>query len=575
MSLAKNTAEESALNLSEPHSRLCKECVHSDVENPFYTDKNFNLLDLRANYRTKEITVSSKGIQNSGEMSGSHQKEVTVDGMETSGIATACFSEDIFSSGGASQEDCKTPDIEQSLESLQPLEKDMVLNEVLWKLKHANKKQQTLIQKLQCSNIYLKKRVEELQMKPTRQQVFVDILNKLQETAEALIEDKYRVMLEKNDADKTLQNLHDILTDTQKHLQKSRNEKETLQAELKRIKSNYVCLQEGFITEMKQKNTAVSQCIEMGKALSKKEEEVERLQQLQGELEKVNTSALNLLKREKEAQEQEFQSLQEEFQKRENENLEERQKLKSRLEQLVAQVENLQFTSESERAQNTQLQQQIIEAKNENAKLQQQVARSEEQNYVPKFEIAPLKEHLEEVMESAITKLLKHKDRITVFKEIIANEKAFQDQVTEVTDLDSNEAKTVRDVPLLLGAKLDKYHSLNEKLDFLIAKLGNLLESKEDHCNRLVEENDKYQKHLGNLINKVTSYEEIIKCADQRLEISHSQIAHLEERNTYLEGLIRRPREKARKSRPGRLENRPKFMTVMPAILEGNRNDFN
>lgn len=56
MSLAKNTAEESALNLSEPHSRLCKECVHSDVENPFfYTDKNFNLLDLRANYRTKEV----------------------------------------------------------------------------------------------------------------------------------------------------------------------------------------------------------------------------------------------------------------------------------------------------------------------------------------------------------------------------------------------------------------------------------------------------------------------------------------------------------------------------------------
>lgn len=66
--------------------------------------------------------------------------------------------------------------------------------------------------------------------------------------------------------------------------------------------------------------------------------------------------------------------------------------------------------------------------------------------------------------------LLKHKDRITTFKEIIANEKAFQDQVTEVTDLDSNEATNVRDVPLLLGAKLDKYHSLNEKLDFLVRK---------------------------------------------------------------------------------------------------------
>ncbi|KAM5269048.1 cancer-associated gene 1 protein [Hipposideros larvatus] len=627
MSLAKNTAKESALNSSEPHSCLCKECVHNDVEKPFYEDKNFNVFDLRANYETKEITVSSKGIQNSGEMSSSHQTEVTVEGVESSGIASACFSEDIPSSGSASQEDCKTPATEQSLESLQPPEENMALNEVLWKLKRANKMQQTLIQNLQSSNMYLKKKVEELQMKPTRPQVFIDILNKLKETAESLIEDKYRVMLEKSDADKTLQNLHDTLTNTQKHLQKSRNEKETLQVELKRIKSNYVCLQEGFITEMQQKNTAVSQCVEMGKALSKKEEEVEKLQQLQRELEKANTSALNLLKREKQAQEQEFWSLQEEFQKRENENMEERQKLKSRLEQLVAQVENLQFISESERAKNTKLQQQINEVKNENAKLQQQVARSEEQNYVPKFEIAQLKEHLEEVMESAVTKDAKmiHSNlylncspceeesltppnvkrnsqlasnihnllALTVglltcqgtnnpdaehFKEsekvsdaMLQKLKSFyhkrKNLDEEVTDLDSNEVKNVRDVPLLLGAKLDKYHSLNEKLDFLIAKLGNLLESKEDHCNRLIEENDKYQNHLGNLINKVTAYEEIIKCADQRLKISHSQIAHLEERNKYLEGLIRKPRERARKPRSGRLENHPKSMMVILASV--------
>ncbi|VCW89583.1 unnamed protein product [Gulo gulo] len=45
--------------------------------------------------------------------------------------------------------------------------------------------------------------------------------------------------------------------------------------------------------------------------------------------------------------------------------------------------------------------------------------------------------------------------------------------------------------------------------------------------------------------------------------ISHSQIAHLEERNKHLEDLIRRPREKARKPRPRRLENHPKSLTTL------------
>ncbi|XP_058409899.1 cancer-associated gene 1 protein [Diceros bicornis minor] len=653
MSLAKSTATESALNPSQPQSFSCQENVHSDVEKPFYKENNFNLLDLRANYKTEEIAFSSKGIQNSGdipEMSVSHGKAVAVEGTEGPVVSTGSPAGASWSDG-ASQEDCRTPDTEQSWESLQPLEEDMALNEVLRKLKHTNKKQQTLIQELQCNKMYLEKKVEELQVKTTKQQVFVDIINKLKEKVEESIEDKYRVMLEKNDTDKTLQNLHEILANTQKHLQESRNEKETLQLELKKIKGNYVRLQERYMTEMQQKNKTLSECIEMDKTLSKKEEEVERLQLLKGELEKATTCALDLLKREKETQEQEFLSLHEEFQKHEKKNLEERQKLKSRLEKLVAQVKNLQFISENEKAKNTKLQQQINEVKNENAKLQQQVARSEEQNY-PKFEVAQLKEHLEEVMEPDIAQdakmihsnlflncssceveslnppdvkrtsqlaskihnllalmvglltcqditdpdaehfkeseqvsdiilqklksfylkkknlekeLLKHKDKITTFRELIANEKAFQDQVNQVTDFDSNEAKKVRDVPVLLGSKLDKYHNLNEELDFLIAKLGNLLESKEDHCNRLIEENDKYQRHVGNLINKVTSYEEIIKCADQKLEISHSQIAHLEERNKHLEDLVRRPREKARKPRPRRLENHPKSITVMRA----------
>ncbi|XP_024594284.1 cancer-associated gene 1 protein [Neophocaena asiaeorientalis asiaeorientalis] len=606
MSLANSTAMESSLNPSQPQGFLCEE------------------------------NLPSKGIQNSTdipEMSVRHQKEVAVEGRESPEIVSTWSPTGISWSGGASWEDCMTPDREQSLESSKPLEEDMALNEVLRKLKRTNKEQQTLIQDLQRRNMYLEKKVEELQKKTTKEHVFVDIINKLKENVEELIEDKYRVMLEKNDTQKTLQNLHEILVNTQKHLQESRNEKETLQLEFKKIKGNYVSLQERYMTEMQQKNKAANQCMEMDRALSKKEEEVERLQQLKGELEKATTSALDLLKKEKETREQEFLSLQEEFQKHEKENLGERQKLKSRLEKLVAQVQTLQFISDNEKAKNTELQQQINKVKSENSKLQQQVAWSEEQHYVPQCETAQLKENLEEGTESDMAKdakmihsnlflnhspceeespnppdvkrtsqltskirsllalmvrllmcqditnpdarhfkesekvndmlqklksfnlkkkkfdkeLLKHKDRIAAFRELIANEKSFQDQVTEVTDLDSNEAKNAGEVPVLLGAKLDQYHRLNEELDFLIAKLGNLLELKEDHRNRLIEENDKYQRHLGNLINKVTSCEEIIECEDRRLMIPNSQIAHLEERNKHLEYLIRRPRESTRK----------------------------
>uniref|UniRef100_A0A8C9KD81 Cancer antigen 1 n=1 Tax=Panthera tigris altaica TaxID=74533 RepID=A0A8C9KD81_PANTA len=610
MSLAKSAATESALKPSQPQS--------------FWYEEN--------------VPMSSKGIQSFWdipEMPVSHQKEVTVEDMDRPGTVSYWSPAVISWSSGASQEDSKAPDMEQSLESLQPLEEDMALNEVLRKLKHTNKRQQTLIQDLQCSNKDLEKKVEELQRQTTKQRVFVDI-NKLKEKVEELIEDKYRVMLEKNDTEKTLQNLQEVLANTQKHLQESRNEKETLQLELKKVKGNYVHLQERYMTEMQQKDKTVSQCMEMNRTLSEKEEEVERLKQLKGELKKATTSALDLLKREKKTQEHEFLSLREEFQKHEKKNLEERQKLKSRLEKLLTQVNNLQFISENEKGKNAKLKQQVSSVKQENVRLQQQIAGSKEQNYAPRFETAHLKEDSGEAVEADITKdakmihsnlflncspcekeslnppdvkrtsqlvsklhsllalviglltcqditttdaeyfkdcekisdimlqklkhfhlkkknldkeLLKHKDRITAFRELITNEKAFQDQVTEVTGFDSDETKNVGDVPILLGAKRNKYHSLNEELDCLITKLGNLLESKEDHCNRLIEENDKYQRYVGNLINKVTSYEEIIECADQRLEISRSHIVHLEKRNKHLEDLIRRPRKKARKSR--------------------------
>ncbi|XP_024839844.1 cancer-associated gene 1 protein isoform X8 [Bos taurus] len=607
MPLANSNATESALNPSQSQDFVCEEEVHSDVEQPFYKENNFNLLDLRANYETEEIAGSSKGVQNSmdiPEMSVRHQKEVPEKGRWSPQMVSTWAPTGICWSDGASQEACLIPDAEQSLESLQPLEEDMALNEVLRKLKLANKEQETRIQDLEHRNTYLEKKVEELQTNTTKQHVFVDIINKLKEKVEELIEEKYRIKLEKNDTEKTLQSLHEILVTTQNHLQECRSEKETLQLEFKKLKGNYASLEERYMT----------QCMEMDSALSKKEEEIERLQQLKGELEKATSAALDLLKRERETREQEVLSLREEFQKRERKHLDERENLKSKLEKLVAQVQKVQFLSDSEKAKNAELQQQIDEdTKMTHSNLFPNHSPCEEGSANPpdmkrtsqptsrilsllalmvellphQDIINPDAEHFKEnekvsdmpqklksfhLKKKILDKeLLKHKDKIAAFRQLLANEKSCQHQVPGVTEFDSKEAKNVRDVPVVLGAKLNQPHNLNEELDFLIAKLENLLETKEDHCNRLTEENDKYQRHLGNLINKVTSYEEIIKCADQRLVISHSQIAHLEERNKQLEDLIRRSRERVRKPRP---RSHPKPLTVMPVILEGNRNDL-
>ncbi|XP_044922914.1 cancer-associated gene 1 protein isoform X8 [Mustela putorius furo] len=523
MSLPKSAHMES----SQPQSFLYEENVHRDVEKPFYQENSFNLFDLRTNYTTEEISVSSRGIQTFGdipEMPVCHHKEVAVEGMDRPRMGSPWSPASSTWGRGSSPDEGKMPDTKQSLESLQLPEEDMALNEVLQKLQHTNKQQQTRIQDLQSSNKYLEKKVKELQKQTTKQQVFVDIINELKAKVEELIEDKYRVMLEKNDTDKTLKNLHEVLAQTQKHLQEAGHEKETLKLELKKIKGNYIHLQERYMTEMQQEDETVSQCLKMDRTLREKEEEVEKLKQLKGELEKATTSTLDLLRREKKAQEQEFQSLQEEFQKHEEEHLEERQKLKATLKKLHTQVHHLQFVSENEKAKNAQLQQQVNELKQENARFRQQVVRSQEPNDAPGFDTAWLTEHSGEAIKADIKK--------------------------DITTPDVEQ-------------KLKHFHLKKESLDKEIAKLGNLLESKEDRCSRLIEENDKYKRHLGNLINKVTSYEEIIECADQRLTIFHFQIAHLEKRNKHLEDLIRRPREKARKPRPRRLENHPKSLTTL------------
>ncbi|XP_043842089.1 cancer-associated gene 1 protein [Dromiciops gliroides] len=531
----------------------------------------------------------------------------------------------------ASIEDPSPQDTKHGFESLQPLEEEHIdLNDVINTLKQDNHKQQSKITELECSNFYLENNVKELQMKISKQQVFVDIINKLKENVEELIEDKYRVILEKNDIENSLRNLQKVSTEIQKQLEESMIEKNTLILELKKMKTDYVLLQEKHKNELELKNKSINYCLEMDKTLNKKEEEIGRLQSLRGELEKA-TSTLELL--------------QVEFQRHEEVKIQERQELKSSFGKLVTQVKILQSRSENEKAKNAKLQQQINEVKNENAKLQQQIVRSEEQNYNWKLETAQWKQQLEEIMESDIAKkevfkkkerdlewkihmlgrflqdmktmhsnlfldcppseeeslnspymkktaqfvskmhnlmalmvglltcedtdspdnehlqdnknvyekmkcfnfkkislekeLLKHKERISTFRELIANEKASQKKVSEDRDTDSEELENYTNVPDLLGTKLDQYHNLNEELNSL-----------------------------------VTSYEEIIECADQRLEMSHSQIAHLEKRNRQLEDLIKKPKGQTSNLRAKGLEKQPKSMTAVHNILEAKRKDL-
>ncbi|XP_074064336.1 cancer-associated gene 1 protein isoform X3 [Macrotis lagotis] len=613
-------------------------------------------------HQLNEIFVNPREFQNSREASEKSNiclKEVRAESPNHHENFLTYFT-DTSTWSEASVEDFNPQDSKHGFESLQPLEEEHIdLNDVINTLKQDNHKQQSKITELEYSNFHLENNVKELQMKISKQQVFVDIINKLKENVEELIEDKYRVILEKNDIENSLRNLQKVSTEIKKQLEESMLDKNSLILELKKMKTDYVILQEKHKNELGLKNKSINYCLEMDKKL-KKEEEIGRLQSLSGELEKTSLT---------------LESPQIDFQKLEEDKIQERQELKSSLDKLVAQVKVLQSRSEKERSKNARLQQQINEVKKENAKFQKQIARSEEQNNNWKLETTQWKHQLEKIMESDIAKkeelkkkgkelewkidmlgrflkdtninanlfldclpseeeslnaphmkktqfilkmhdlmvlmaglltyedtdgpdnedlqdsenvyekmkcfnfkrkslekeLLKHKERISTFRELIANEKIAQEKVFEDRDTNSEELKNV---PGLLGTKLHQYHNLNEDLNSLVRKLGNLLESKKDQCKNVIEENDEYQKHLGNLINKVTSYEDITECADQRLEMSQSQITHLEKRGSQLENLIKKPKVQDSKLRTKGLEKQPKSMTAIDSILQVKQKDL-
>uniref|UniRef100_A0A670I7G7 Cancer antigen 1 n=2 Tax=Podarcis muralis TaxID=64176 RepID=A0A670I7G7_PODMU len=121
--------------------------------------------------------------------------------------------------------------------------------------------------------------------------------------------------------------------------------------------------------------------------------------------------------------------------------------------------------------------------------------------------------------------LRKHKENIAAMRELIINEKASEDPDTEATEAGEEESENGRDLPDLLRTKLSEYHKQTDELQAEIKALEANLASKEEVCKKLTGEIVKLQKDLGSLTCKVTSYEEIIECADKRLEQANSEIS--------------------------------------------------
>uniref|UniRef100_K7FGC0 Cancer antigen 1 n=1 Tax=Pelodiscus sinensis TaxID=13735 RepID=K7FGC0_PELSI len=169
---------------------------------------------------------------------------------------------------------------------------------------------------------------------------------------------------------------------------------------------------------------------------------------------------------------------------------------------------------------------------------------------------------------------LKHRESISAMRELIINEKASQDQATEDAGANLEETGSGTKLLDLLRTKLGEYHKQSDDLHFQITNLENYLVLKEEECKRLTGENETLQGDLGSLTcKKVTSYEEIIECADQRLEIASSQISYLEKRNKHLEDLMKKYKVKVRKLRKRCWSAFPNAMTEGQDVQKSNENN--
>ncbi|XP_044861544.1 cancer-associated gene 1 protein isoform X7 [Mauremys mutica] len=281
------------------------------------------------------------------------------------------------------------------------------LGEVMKKVEQDQKKQQTQIMDLYYDNISLETKIKQLEVEIVQQLHFIDTINKLKKNIEDLIEAKDKISVEKSETDSCLKNVQEALSSARDHLEEAGAERKALLLQLEKLKTNYSLLQEKHEAEMEQKIKSTTQCLQMDQTIRRKEQEIQELQHLKQKLEhevKTATSALHRLREEKENAEKQLLSLQAELQRQKDDRLAERQQLESRYNNLVAQIKILQTESENERAETEKMQQRISAFKIENQELQQQIVKDREQNHFLQLETARWKEQYDKIRESQIVK---------------------------------------------------------------------------------------------------------------------------------------------------------------------------
>ncbi|XP_078544193.1 cancer-associated gene 1 protein [Lissotriton helveticus] len=142
-----------------------------------------------------------------------------------------------------------------------------------------------------------------------------------------------------------------------------------------------------------------------------------------------------------------------------------------------------------------------------------------------------------------------------------ANEKASSEEVTKVMDsafIDKGASQLD-----LLTETLEKYIKEKEYDQKMIQELEGIVGLKLEECTKLEGDNDNLQRDMNNLICKVVSFEEIVQCANQRLEMYRSQISQLEKRNQSLEEVIKKYRKKYRQQRQKIMEKELTSMSLV------------
>lgn len=285
-------------------------------------------------------------------------------------------------------------------------EGDMGLNKIIKGLVQDQKKQQTQIMDLYYDNVSLKTKIKQLEMDVVKQHYDTDTIKERNITD--FMEVKNKVTEEKDEAKNCMKNANDVSASTTDNLQDTGTEKSTLTLQLENLKADYEILQEKYQAEVEEKKKYMNRCTELESILHNKEQEIHELDHLKQKLEhELNdtVSSLHKIKEAKDDTEKCLVSLQAELQRQNEERLAERDEMGCRYSKLVAQIKNLQVESENERVETEKMQQQIYAFKMENNELQQQIGKCKLQTQFLHQEAARWKQQYGQIRESQSLKV--------------------------------------------------------------------------------------------------------------------------------------------------------------------------